>query len=45
MSVVQSVSPISAALIVLAEVLYLIELITDSEPPAATGVGLAEALQ
>lgn len=45
MSVVQSVIPISAALIVLAEVLYLIELITENEPPAATGVGLAEALQ
>lgn len=45
MSVVQSVIPISAALIVLAEVLYLIELITEGEPPAATGVGLAEALQ
>ena len=45
MSVVQSVIPISAALIVLAEALYLIELITESEPPPATGVGLAEALQ
>jgi TRAP-type C4-dicarboxylate transport system permease small subunit len=45
MSVVQSVIPISAALIVLAAALYLIELITESEPPPATGVGLAEALQ
>ena len=45
MSVVQSVIPISAALIVIAEVLYLIELITEDRPPAATGVGITEALQ
>jgi TRAP-type C4-dicarboxylate transport system permease small subunit len=45
MSVVQSVIPISAALIVVAEALYLIELFTESEPPPASGVGLAEALQ
>ena len=45
MSVVQSVIPISAALIVIAEVLYLVELVRHREPPAASGVALAEGLQ
>ena len=45
MSVVQSVIPISAALIVVAEVLHLIDLITHAKPPAAPESGLAEALQ
>ena len=45
MSVVQSVIPISAALIVVAELLHLLDLITHEEPPAAPGAALAEALQ
>ena len=45
MSVVQSVIPISAALIVLGEVLHLIDLVTHAKPPAAPEAGLAEALQ
>ena len=45
MSVVQSVIPISAALIVVAEVLHLIDLVTHAKPPAAPEAGLAEALQ
>jgi TRAP-type C4-dicarboxylate transport system permease small subunit len=45
MSIVQSVIPISAALIVVAEVLHLIDLITHAKPPAAPDAGLAEALQ
>ncbi len=45
MSIVQSVIPISAALIVVAEVLHLIDLITHAKPPAAPQSGLAEALQ
>jgi len=45
MSVVQSVIPISAALIVVAEVLHLIDLATHARPPAAPEAGLAEALQ
>ena len=45
MSIVQSVIPISAALIVGAEVLHLIDLITHAKPPAAPESGLAEALQ
>ena len=45
MSIVQSVIPVSAALIVVAEVLHLIDLITHAKPPAAPQSGLAEALQ
>jgi TRAP-type C4-dicarboxylate transport system permease small subunit len=45
MSVVQSVIPISAALIVVAELLYLVELVRHREPPAAPGAGLVEATQ
>jgi TRAP-type C4-dicarboxylate transport system permease small subunit len=45
MSVVQSVIPISAALIVVAEVLHLVDLVRHAEPPAASGARLAEALQ
>ena len=45
MSIVQSAIPISAALIVVAEVLHLIDLITHAKPPAAPQSGLAEALQ
>ncbi len=37
MSVVQSVIPISAALIVVAELTYLIELLVSTAPPQATG--------
>jgi TRAP-type C4-dicarboxylate transport system permease small subunit len=44
MSIVQSVIPISAALIVVAELLHLIDLITHAKPPAAQQSGLAEAL-
>ena len=45
MSIVQSVIPVSAALIVVAEGLHLIDLITHAKPPAAPQSGLAEALQ
>jgi TRAP-type C4-dicarboxylate transport system permease small subunit len=45
MSVVQSVIPISAALIVIAESLHLVDLVRNREPPVAAGTGLAEALQ
>ena len=45
MSVVQSVIPISATLIVVAELLHLADLVTHHEPPAAPGAALAEALQ
>jgi TRAP-type C4-dicarboxylate transport system permease small subunit len=45
MSVVQSVIPISAALIVVAELLHLIDLVSHAKPPAAPEAGLAEALQ
>lgn len=45
MSVVQSVIPISAVLIIVAEVLHLLDLIMHREPPAAPGAALAEALQ
>ncbi|HKU87179.1 MAG TPA: TRAP transporter small permease [Casimicrobiaceae bacterium] len=45
MSVVQSVIPISATLIVIAEVLHLIDLIAHRKPPVAADAGLAEALQ
>jgi TRAP-type C4-dicarboxylate transport system permease small subunit len=45
MSVVQSVIPISAALIVIAECLHLIDLLLYDEPPASSEAGLAEALQ
>jgi TRAP-type C4-dicarboxylate transport system permease small subunit len=44
-SVVQSVIPISSALIVVAEALNLIDLTTHAKPPAAPESGLAEALQ
>jgi TRAP-type transport system small permease protein len=44
-SVVQSVIPISAALIVIAEVTYLIDLLVSTEPPRdAGGVALADGL-
>jgi TRAP-type C4-dicarboxylate transport system permease small subunit len=45
MSVVQSVIPISAALIVVAELLHLLDLFGDRGPPSAPSAGLAEALQ
>ena len=45
MSVVQSVIPISAALIVIAELLHLADLIANRQPPSAPGAALAEALQ
>ena len=45
MSVVQSVIPISAALIVIAEVTHLIDLVIAKSPPAATGgAALADGL-
>ena len=45
MSVVQSVIPISSALIVIAEVSYLVELIRQRTPPRATGgLSLSEGL-
>ena len=45
MSVVQSVIPISALLIVISELLQLADLLANREPPAAPGAALAEALQ
>jgi TRAP-type transport system small permease protein len=45
MSFVQSVIPVSAALIVLAELTYLAELLVATEPPAARGASLAESAQ
>ena len=45
MSIVQSVIPISAALIVIAECLHLLDLLSDREPPGPASPGLAEALQ
>lgn len=45
MSVVQSVIPISAALIIVGELLHLRDLITCRAPPPAPGAALAEALQ
>jgi TRAP-type C4-dicarboxylate transport system permease small subunit len=38
MSVVQSVIPISAALIIAAEIAHLVDLFADSSPPAATAL-------
>ncbi|MEO5670639.1 MAG: TRAP transporter small permease [Ramlibacter sp.] len=44
-SVVQSVIPISAALIIIAEFTYLVDLITAKEPPSApAGLSLSEGL-
>jgi len=43
MSVVQSVIPISALLIVIAELTHLVDLIAASEPPAASAGGIALA--
>jgi TRAP-type C4-dicarboxylate transport system permease small subunit len=46
MSVVQSVIPISSALIIIAELMHLADLVGNKTPPAAPeGAGLAEALQ
>lgn len=45
MSVVQSVIPISATLIVIAESMHLVDLIKDRAPPPAPAVPLAEATQ
>jgi len=45
MSVVQSVIPVSAALIIVAEVMHLIDLFNAKRPPRAGGVSLAEATQ
>jgi len=45
MSIVQSVIPISSALIVIGELLQLAELIRGREPPAAGGLSLSEGLQ
>ena len=44
MSIVQSVIPISSALIVVAELLYLAELVRDREPPRPSGLSLSEGL-
>ena len=44
MSIVQSVIPISSALIVIAEMLQLAELIRGREPPAGGGLSLSEGL-
>src|SRR5512144_1238913 len=45
MSVVQSVTPISAALIIIAEATYLIELVLQRRPPRTDGgLSLAEGL-
>jgi len=45
MSVVQSVIPISAALIIVAEVTHLIDLAREKRPPRGGGVSLADATQ
>ena len=45
MSVVQSVIPVSAALIIVAEVMHLIDLFVAKRPPRPGGVSLAEATQ
>ena len=45
MSVVQSVIPVSAALIIVAEVMHLIDLFAAKRPPRAGSVSLAEATQ
>ncbi len=45
MSVVQSVIPISAVLIVIAEGIHLIDLLGRSEPPPAEAPAVSEALQ
>jgi len=42
---VQSVIPISATLIVIAESMHLVDLIRDRAPPPAPAVPLAEATQ
>jgi len=44
MSVVQSVIPISSVLIIVAEAVYLAEIIADRSPPSPTGPSLAEGL-
>lgn len=44
MSVVQSVIPISAALIIVAEITHLVDLVVAREPPAAVGIALADGL-
>ena len=44
MSFVQSVIPVSAALIVVAEALHLADLVRRRSPPPATGPSLAEGL-
>ncbi len=44
MSVVQSVIPVSAALIVVAEALHLADLVRTAGPPAPSGVPLSEGL-
>jgi TRAP-type C4-dicarboxylate transport system permease small subunit len=43
-AIVQSVIPVSAALIVLAEVLHLLDLLLASGPASASGVALADGL-
>lgn len=45
MSVVQSVIPISSALIVVAELAYLAELVWQKAPPTVPGVAIADELQ
>jgi TRAP-type C4-dicarboxylate transport system permease small subunit len=45
MSVVQSVIPISAALIVVAEFTHLADLVAARRPPGAGGASLADATQ
>ena len=44
MSVVQSVIPISSALIIVAEAAYLVDVITEKRPRAPAGASLAEGL-
>jgi TRAP-type C4-dicarboxylate transport system permease small subunit len=45
MSIVQSVIPISSALIVVAEVLTLLDLVRDRKPATTPGIALSEGLQ
>jgi len=44
-SVVQSVIPISAALIIVAEITHLVDLVAARAPPAASGPSLSEGTQ
>ena len=44
MSVVQSVIPISSALIIIAETIHLVDIVAERTPPAPAGLSLSEGL-